>query len=374
MTAEIRKRAFVNAKILVVKIGTNVLSLDNGLLDRDRIRKIAAEVVQLREDGYNVVIVSSGAIGAGMAELGMAQRPTALPELQAAASVGQGKLIAAYDECFREQGYYTGQILITREDVNDRQRYLNGRNTILSLLSMGAIPVINENDTISIDEITFSDNDILSALVASLVKADVLIMLSPAPGLCRQEQVIDVVERIDKDVKRLASGDTSARGAGGMDSKLEAASMACRAGTATIIAPGREENILTRIVSGEPIGTLFLAGEEKIASRKGWIGMAAQSKGVIHVDAGAARAVQERGKSLLASGIVDATGDFQKGDVVSISADGTEIARGLTNYSSDDVKQIMGLRSSKIANQLGSKSYDEVVHRNNMVLVKGIET
>ncbi|MEW6357065.1 MAG: glutamate 5-kinase [Planctomycetota bacterium] len=370
MTANLRKQIFENAKILVVKIGTNVLSLDNGLLDRDRIRKLAAEVVQLREDGYDVVIVSSGAIGAGMAELGMEKRPTALPELQAAAAVGQGKLIATYDDCFKEKGYHAGQILITREDVDDRQRYLNGRNTILSLLSLGAIPVINENDTISIDEITFSDNDILSALVASLVKADVLIMLSPAPGLCRQGKVIDVVEKIDQNVKRLVSGATSERGVGGMDSKLEAASTACRAGISTIIAPGKEERVLTRIAGGEAVGTLFLAGEDKLAGRKGWIGMAVQPKGVIRVDAGAARAVLERGKSLLASGIVGVGGDFEKGDAVSIAAGEAEIARGLTNYSSADVRQIMGLRSSQIAKKLGSKPYDEVVHRNNMVLHK----
>lgn len=368
MTEQIRKRVFENARMLVVKIGTNALSLKDGGLDHRRVQQIAGQVVGLREDGYDVVIVSSGAIGAGMAELGMKRRPTALPELQAAAAVGQGKLIGAYDDCLRQKGHHAGQILLTREDFDDRQRYLNARNTITSLLRLRVVPVINENDTISVDEITFSDNDLLSALVASLVKADVLIMLSTIPGLCSGEKVLDVVERIDEGILGLSTGRTSSRGVGGMDSKLQAAATACRAGVSTVIADGREENVLRRIIGGEKVGTLFLATPEKVDSRRGWIGMAVKPKGTVYVDAGAARAVRERGKSLLASGIVNVAGDFEKGDVVAIASGTDEFARGLSNYSSAEIRQIQGLRSSQIGKKLGAKPYDEVIHRDNMFL------
>jgi len=299
----------------------------------------------------------------------MSERPTTLPELQAAASVGQGKLIGAYDECLQSKGYHAGQVLLTREDFDDRQRYLNARNTLRALLRLGAVPVINENDTIRIDEITFSDNDVLSVLVASLVKADALIMLSTIPGLCDGEDVLDVVPEINDEARRLVSGATSSGGVGGMESKLEAAYMACRAGIPTVIADGREEHVIRRIVGGEKLGTLFLAAEEKLSSRKGWIGMAAKPKGTIAIDAGAVRAVRERGKSLLASGIVQVDGEFRKGDVVGITGDGSEVARGLTNYSSDELQRIKGLKSNQIAKALGSKPYDEVVHRDNMLLL-----
>jgi glutamate 5-kinase len=377
MSQNIRKQIFSRAKKLVVKVGTGVLTAERGGLDRERMRKLADQIAQLRTLGYSTILVSSGAIGAGMAELRMTERPTSLPQLQAAAAVGQSKLMAVYDECLKKHGLSAAQILLTRVDFEDRTRYLNARNTIWALLRLGAVPIINENDTISVEEITFSDNDILSAFVTNLLRADALIILSVVDGVFRttapggQQEVIDLIEHVDDEVKGLSNGNVSSRGKGGMDSKLEAAGIATHAGEVALVANGKTDDILLKIVRGEKVGTLFLPVKAKMASRKRWIGFTSKPKGVIHVDAGAAEALMKKGRSLLASGIRAVTGDFQKGDVVSIfDAQDLEIARGLVNYSSQEIDRIKGLKTSAMAKVLGAKTYDEVVHRDNLALLQ----
>jgi len=370
MSKTMREDIFRNAKTIVVKIGTGVLSAEDGRLEGARVAEIAEQVCGLVSRGYKVVIVSSGAIGAGMAELKMDKRPTLLPQLQAAASVGQGKLIAAYEERFKRRGYHAAQMLLTRDDFEDRARYLNARNTILALLDLGAVPVINENDSIRVEEITFSDNDLLSALVTTLVRADVLVMLSTVKGLYKDGHVVDVVERIDESVRRLSTGAVSRRGSGGMESKLQAAEIATRAGIPVIVADGREKEILLRVADGEKTGTLFMPSSERMSSRKGWIGLTVRPKGRIYVDGGARDAVANKGRSLLPSGITRVEGRFERGDIVAIVAeDGGEFARGLVNYSSEELARIKGLKTSAIAGVLGSRPYDEAVHRDNMAVM-----
>ncbi|HHT9129933.1 MAG TPA: glutamate 5-kinase, partial [Candidatus Brocadiaceae bacterium] len=305
------------------------------------------------------------------------KRPTTLPELQAVAAIGQSKLIRAYDECFKHHGYHAAQILLTREDFENRQRYLNTCNTIHTLFQLNAIPVVNENDTISIDEIAFGDNDALSALVTNLLNAELLVILSSVDGLydtCptakTKATVIPVVENISDEVRQLAFNSKTQRGVGGMQTKLEAASVVTNAGEAVIIANGRMDNVLKRIVQCENIGTLFLPKEEKLASRKRWIGYTIKPKGKIYVDDGAMCALTEKGKSLLASGIVSVEGSFSKGDIISICTkkNGVIFARGFTNYSSEEIGKIKGCGTSHITKTLGYKLYDEVIHRDNMVV------
>jgi glutamate 5-kinase len=366
----IRKEVLSNVSKIVVKIGTRVLTNEDGFLDKNQIMELSRQIVGLYSAGYNVVVVSSGAIGAGISALGRHKRPNILPELQAAAAIGQGKLIEIYNECFEKQGYHAAQLLLTRQDFEDRQRYLNTCNTLHSLLHLRVIPIINENDTISVEEITFGDNDILSALVSNLLRAELLILLSSVDGLYvkpptsgKKSDVLSVVDGISDDIKKLAFKLKTKEGIGGMESKLEAASIVTSSGEAAIIANGRQPDILPRIMGFDNVGTLFIP--------KRWIGFIARPKGKIYIDDGASGALQKKGKSLLPSGIVKIDGDFVKGDVVSILSvkRHKEIARGLINYSSEEVQKIKGLRTSFIRKTLGSKPYDEIVHRDNMVLL-----
>jgi len=375
---DLRSQILSKVKKVVVKIGTGVLTTDDGSVDKEQIRRLAGQVVELKKMGYDVVVVSSGAIGSGIGELGIEKRPSTLPELQAVASIGQSKLIRAYDECFKLHGYHAAQILLTREDFEDRQRYLNTCNTIHTLFQMNAIPVVNENDTISVDEIKFGDNDALSALVTNLLNAELLIILSSVDGLYdrfptakSKATVIPMVENISHEIKQLAFDSKTARGVGGMQTKLEAASVVTNAGEAVIIANGRMDNVLKKIVQGENIGILFLPKEEKLTSRKRWIGYTIKPKGKIYVDDGAMHALAEKGKSLLASGIIFVEGAFDKGDIVSVckKEDRGIFARGLTNYSSQEIEKIKGCSTSGIAKVLGYKLYDEVIHRDNMVIL-----
>ncbi len=378
---DIRKETLSNVKKIVVKIGTRVLTNEDGFLDKNQIMELSRQIVGLYSAGFSVAVVSSGAIGAGISALGRRKRPNILPELQASAAIGQGKLIEIYNECFEKQGYHAAQLLLTRQDFEDRQRYLNTCNTLHSLLRLRAIPIINENDTISVDEITFGDNDILSALVANLLRADLLILLSSVDGLYvkppasgkKSDDVLSVVDGISDDIKKLAFKVKTKGGIGGMESKLEAANIVTSSGEAAIIANGRQPDILSRIMGFDNVGTLFIPykDKKKIDSRKRWIGFIARPKGKIYIDDGALGALQKKGKSLLPSGIVKIDGNFVKGDVVSIlSVKGhKEIARGLINYSSEEVQGIKGLRTSLIKKTLGSKPYDEVVHRDNMALL-----
>ena len=374
----IREEILSNVSKIVIKIGTRVLTNEDGLVDKNRIMELSKQVVKLRLKGFSVVIVSSGSIGAGISALGLQKRPSILPELQAAAAIGQGKLIEVYNECFKKHGYHAAQLLLTRQDFEDRQRYLNTCNTLHSLLNFKTIPIINENDTISVEEITFGDNDILSALVTNLLRADLLILLSsvdglyttpPAPGKsCR---VLSVVDSISDDIKKLAYKQKTKEGVGGMESKLEAANIATGSGEAVIIANGMQSDILSKIMNYDDVGTLFVPYNKKITSRKRWIGFTVKPKGKIYIDEGALSALQKKGKSLLPSGVVKIEGKFIKGDVVSIVDVGEkrEVARGLMNYSADEVRKVKGLRTSLIKKTLGYKPYDEIVHRDNIVLL-----
>jgi glutamate 5-kinase len=374
----IREEILSNVSRIVIKIGTRVLTNEDGLLDKYQIMELSKQVIKLRLRGYSVVIVSSGSIGAGISALGLQKRPSILPELQAAAAIGQGKLIEVYNECFKTHGYHAAQLLLTRQDFEDRQRYLNTCNTLHSLLKFKAIPIVNENDTISVEEITFGDNDILSALVTNLLRAELLILLSsvdglyttpPAPG--KSCHVLSVVDSISDDIRKLAFKQKTKEGIGGMESKLEAANIATGSGEAVILANGRLPEILSKIMNYDNVGTLFIPNKKKIASRKRWIGFTVRPKGRVYIDGGALSALQKKGKSLLPTGVVEIDGQFIKGDVVSIVDvdENKEIARGLVNYSDDEVRKVKGLRTSLIKKVLGYKPYDEIIHRDNIVLL-----
>ena len=368
-----RKELMSHVKSVVVKVGTKVLSDRADRLDTAQVAEVCRQVNELRKRGLTVVVVSSGAIGAGMAELGMKKRPTTLPQLQAAAAVGQSHLMAAYDRNFRKHGYRAGQVLLTREIVNDRVRYLNVRNAIHAMLELGAIPVINENDTISVEEIdvTFGDNDYLAAIVTNLLRADLLVLLTVVDGLeTPSGEVIDVVSARDETVKDFARTEKTRLGKGGMANKLEAAGIARASGEMVVIANGRHRNVLIELLDGGKVGTLLLPIRRKLSSRARWIGFGARPRGTVVIDDGARRALLERGKSLLPSGIVDVEGAFEKGSVVNIvDSRGETVARGLANYDAESVAKIAGHKSSEIARLLGSRPYTEVVHRDNLVVL-----
>ncbi len=364
-----RKEFLAGVKRLVVKIGTAVVTTSDGRLDPRRVATLAEQVDALVTAGCQVVLVTSGAIGAGVGELGLAKRPAALPQLQAAASVGQSHLMRAYDESFRKHGHHAAQILLTREDFDERTRYLNVRNVVNALFDMGAVPVINENDAVSVDEIRFGDNDLLSALVASLLGADLLILLSVVDGLLgRGRQVIPAVESVTDEIRALDLGTKTARGTGGMGSKIEAAAIVTHAGQGAIIANGTTPDVLARIMRGEELGTFFVPQPRRTRSRKRWFA-ARTTRGTIRVDDGAKRALVRGGKSLLPSGVVSVSGPFQKGDTVKIAGpDGKAFAYGLTNLSAADLGRVCGMKSHQVRRTLGGVVYDEVVHRDNMLI------
>ena len=372
MSDTIRKGIMSACKSLVVKVGTNVLIGDDGCIDARLVGRLAASIAALRSRGLKVTVVSSGAIGAGLNVLGLDRRPDELPRLQACAAVGQAHLMQIFDQQFKPLGLHAAQILISRDDFENRSRYLNIRNCINALHELGAVPILNENDTVSVDDIRFGDNDIIAALVANNLRANLLILLSSVEGLCRDAargDVIDVVERLDAAVTGLVDGSRSSLGSGGMASKLQATSLVTEAGEAAVIACGRRENVLVDLLDGKRVGTLFLPTPSKMTSRKRWIAFTARTRGRLVVDEGAAKALTEKGRSLLASGIAEVSGTFQVGDSVVIEdRQGNEIARGLSNYDSDSVAKIRGRKSSEFKKILGEKPYDEVVHRDNLVL------
>ena len=380
MTDLVRQEIAATARTIVVKVGTRVLTGPDGLLDRQRVESLAEELHQLMETGRQVALVTSGAVGAGLGQLKLAKRPTNLAELQAVAAVGQSHLIEAYDRGLRVHGRHAAQVLLTAHDLDDRTAYLNVRNTIQALFEFGALPIINENDTVSVDELmtTFGDNDRLAAMVTNLIRAPLLVLLSDVDGLYDGDpqdpasHVIPTVTRLDDSVFKLARGTVAGLSKGGMASKLEAARIATTAGENVIIANGRVPGNLARIVAGDVVGTLLIAQGQSIRPFKRWIGFTAQPRGVLVVDAGARMAVEKKkGSSLLAIGITAVGGNFNKGDVVSLQdASGDEFARGLTNYSADDVQQIKGLKTEQIAGVLGRCPYHEVIHRDNMALTR----
>jgi glutamate 5-kinase len=375
MSLELRREILQRVKTLVVKVGTNVLSTDDDRLDADRIAALAEQIHLIRSKGIQVVLVSSGAIGAGMGLLGLKERPKDLSHLQAAAATGQAHLIHIYDKAFRPHGYHAAQVLLTANDFKNRSRYLNVRNTLRTLAEYHAIPIINENDTVSTEEIKLGDNDRLAAMVAGLIQADLLIVLSIVDGLLTGDPTnpeslrIPLVERYDDELVNLVGASKSSRGTGGMKTKLEAVRTATAVGVNVIIANGKRTNVLSEVLSGADIGTLFRAEGDGLSAWKRWIGYTMPPKGRMVLDAGARRAVEEQGKSLLAIGIVRVEGDFAKGEVVAlIDQQGEEFARGLTNYDTRSAHLISGKRSDAIARELGAVPYEEVIHRDNLVV------
>jgi glutamate 5-kinase len=371
-----RRAALGSPRRILVKIGSNVLTSPRGGLDRRRVFHLADQVCTLCDQGREVIMVSSGAIAAGVAELGLPGRPTTMPELQAAAAVGQSRLIQTYHQAFRRHGRSVGQVLLSREDMEDRGRFLNTRNTLRALVALRCVPIINENDSVSVEEIRYGDNDFLAAHLATLMLADLLVILSTVDGLYEADErgghrVVRVVERVSEEVLRLDDGGKSARGTGGMGSKLKAAAMLTKAGVPVVVANGRHRDVLPQVVAGEEVGTLFMPAPRRMASRKRWIAFTARPKGRLVVDDGARRALVERGKSLLASGIRAVHGTFEQGDVVAlvVGHSGAPFARGLTNYSSAELTLIQGYHTRDIQARLGHKEYDEVVHRDTLVLL-----
>jgi glutamate 5-kinase len=371
MSRETRKALMAGVRSVVVKLGSNVLVNEKGLLDEGQIVRIADQVMALQAGGLRVTVVSSGAIAAGMGDLGLARRPAALPQLQACASVGQARLMMMFDEALNRHGSHAAQILLVRGDVEDRSRYLNIRNCIAALQQYGAVPVINENDTVSVDEIRFGENDLLAAMVTNLLRADLLVLLTTVEGVFRDKARKDRFDLVRDmtEVMAAADGTRSSLGSGGMPTKLQAAETVVAAGELAAIANGRRPNILTDLLAGEPVGTLFLPKTHKMQARRRWIGLTSRPRGKIIIDAGAARAVRAR-KSLLASGITGVEGGFEAGDVVAlVESGGAAVAQGLANYSAADIDKIKGLKTGQFAAVLGERTYDEVVHADNLVLV-----
>ena len=375
MTVDLRREVLDRVKTLVVKVGTNVLSTQDDRLDADRIASLAEQVHGIFSKGVQPVLVSSGAIGAGMALLGLKERPKDLSHLQAAAATGQAHLIHIYDKAFRPHGYHAAQLLLTANDFKNRSRYLNVRNTLRTLAEYRVIPIINENDTVSTEEIKLGDNDRLAAMVAGLIQADLLIILSVVDGLLTADpsnpgsRRIPLVERYNDELLDLVGVSKSSRGTGGMKTKLDAVRTATAVGVNVIIANGKRPNVLAEILSGADVGTLFLAEGDGLSAWKRWIGYTLPPKGRMVLDAGARRAVEQQGKSLLAIGIVRVEGDFAKGEVVSlVDLQGDEFARGLTNYDTKAAQTISGKRTDEITRELGLVPYDEVIHRDNLVV------
>ncbi len=377
--AELRQQIANVSGTVVIKVGTRVLTHPDGTLNHERIDQLAEEIQTISQNGRRVVLVSSGAVGAGISLLGLKSRPTDLAKLQAVAAVGQVHLIQSYDRTFARYGRRAAQVLLTVEDVDDRVRYLNVRNTIASILEFGAVPIINENDTVSVDELktTFGDNDRLAAMVTNLIRAPLLVVLSDIEGLYdgdpsrKESKLVHTIEKIDETVLGYVRDKKTGLSKGGMASKLEAARMVTTAGESMIIASGRQPNILTQVFAGELVGTLFVGQGKGITPYKRWLGFSAQVRGRVQLDAGARRAILEQGRSLLAAGIVNVQGEFQKGDVVALcDSEGHVIARGLSNYSSADIERIKGIKSDKIAQVLGRRPYEEVIHRDNLAIVR----
>jgi glutamate 5-kinase len=371
---------------LVIKIGSSSLVDESNRLDLPQIRALADQMASLQKSGIEVICVSSGAVAAGLSSLGFPRRPIDLPSLQAAASAGQARLIGLYRDVFAQHDLAIGQVLLSHADLRSRERHLNARNTLNTLLQRGAVPIINENDTVAVDEIRFGDNDVLSALVACLARADLLILLTSADGFLSAApvakpprnapsnhagHVIPLVDQITPDIRALAGESTSSIATGGMRSKLKAAEMLTRAGERAIIAGGRTENIITRLMAGERLGTLFQPQPARMRGRQRWIAFFDHPKGDLHLDAGAVAAIRERGGSLLAIGITGVTGSFTRGAPVRLlDPAGNEVARGLVNYPADELELIRGNKSDQIESILGKREYDEVVHRDNLTLLR----
>ena len=366
---------FDRAKRVVVKVGSGVLTKQSGL-NTDAICSISGQISYLIDRGVEVVLISSGAMASGIKKVGLLKRPDEIPKRQAAAAVGQAGLILEYEKAFALYNKKVAQILLTSDDLCNRKRYLNARNTLYTLLSWQVVPIINENDTVAVEEIKFGDNDNLSAMITILMEADILINLTDIDGLYTKDprinpaaKLIPVVHTINKNIEKLAGDIPGALGTGGMFTKIKAAKKVTTAGIPMIIAKGEKPDILTKLFSGKEEGTFFVPKKEKLAGRKCWIAFTLKPKGVIKIDDGAALAILERGKSLLPSGIISVEGDFNVGAAVEFKKDDKKIlGTGLVNYSSAEIRKIMGLKTGEIEKRLGHKPYNEIIHRNNLAI------
>ncbi len=365
-----------SSKRIVAKVGSALVTNGGAGIDRSAIARWAGDVAALRASGVEVIFVSSGAVAEGMARLGWGVRPKAISELQAAAAVGQMGLVNVYEQAFAAHGLHTAQVLLTHEDLADRKRYLNARSTLTALLKHNVIPIINENDTVTTDEIKFGDNDTLGALVANLIDADVLVLLTDQRGLYTADprknpdaQFISVGRADDLQYEAMAGGTGTGISSGGMLTKILAARRAANTGIHTVIASGHEQNVLHRLLGGEAIGTLLYAPEASLAKRKSWLADHLQLRGKVTLDAGATKALLHGGKSLLPIGVVAVAGEYERGEVIGcLDESGRELARGLANYSSSETLRIMRKPSSEIESVLGYIDEDELIHRDNLVV------
>ncbi|RNC72328.1 MAG: glutamate 5-kinase [Desulfuromonadales bacterium] len=372
-----RTEILTKAKRIVIKIGSRVLTGDENGLDYTLIGRLAAEMAALRQSGHEVIVVSSGAVAAGRRELGIEGRPKSIPQKQAAAAIGQSRLMRAYEEAFAGFGHKVAQILLTRDDLAHRLRFLNARATLDTLLSFGIIPVINENDTVVVDEIKFGDNDNLSALVTNLAEAHLLVILTDIDGFYSADprttpdaKLIHLVKSITRETERAAGGSGSAVGTGGMATKIAAAKKAGQSGTPTLMLNGTVPGVLADAFAGKEVGTLFLPARESLNRRKHWIAHTLKPSGRVIVDEGARTVLAGQGKSLLPSGVVGVEGEFDRGACVRVCGpDGAEIARGVVDYSHAEIVRILGHRSGEIEAILGYKYGDEIIHRDNLVLL-----
>ena len=366
-----------NAKRLVVKVGSSLVTADGQGLDHQALSRWASQIAELAQQGKQVVLVSSGAIAEGVARLGWNKRPHAVNQLQAAAAVGQMGLVQAYESVFRTHGLHAAQILLTHEDLADRTRYLNARSTLRTLLELGVVPIINENDTVATDEIRLGDNDTLGALVTNLIEADCLIILTDQTGLFTADPRRDTRATLvshahagDAELERMAGGAGSDLGTGGMLTKILAGKRAARSGAHTVICSGHEDNVLLRLAAGEAIGTQLVAQQAPLDARRQWLADHLQLHGGLVLDTGAIKALREDGKSLLPVGVTAVTGEFARGEVVAlVNGNGDEIARGLANYSASEARRIQGKPSSAIEATLGYMDEPELVHRDNLVML-----
>jgi len=371
-----RKETLGSVRKVLIKVGSAVLTGEDGL-DLTVIEQLVDDIAALRERGCQVVLVSSGAIASGKHRLGIEGKLKSIPQKQAAAAVGQGRLMRVYSNAFGKHGLFVGQVLLTMSDITDRKRFLNIRNTLFTLLEWGVITIINENDTVAVDEIKFGDNDHLAAMVANLIEAHLVINLTSTEGLydrnpcdSKKAKLIPLVTEFTPEIESAATEECSSAGTGGMKSKILAAKKVTAFGIPYIIAPGRRPGVLQEILDGKETGTLFLPMTEHLNSRKYWIAFTLRARGRIFIDDGAKAAIVEEGKSLLPTGVTQVEGDFVLGDPVTcVDTAGNPIAKGLVNYSAEEIRKIMGLKTAKIEQVLGYKDYDEVIHRDNLAVM-----
>ena len=373
------REALKKAKRIVVKVGTSTITYANGKRNFSQIDRLARELSDLQNQGKEIILVSSGAVAVGVDRLGLPAKPSTIPGKQACAAVGQGVLMHTYEKLFADYGQIVAQVLITRTEAIDRHRYTNCRNTFMTLLQQGVIPIVNENDVVALDELKIGDNDNMSALVAGIVDADLVIILSDIDGLYTanpathpEATLVHTVPEITPEIEASAGGVGSSRGTGGMATKIQAAKAATNSGIQLVIASGTEKNAIPRILQGEEIGTLFVSRENRLQFRKRWLAFGAKIQGSIVVDDGCAKAIRKAGGcSILPAGICQVMGDFQTGSTVSvIDKEGHELARGLVHYTSSELDRIKGCKSADIENILGHKNFDEVIHRDDLVILQ----